>query len=341
MIRARVTTVFIVLFVASCTTIFRHSHNSYHNNAASADSSPSLSHSYPRSRRDLQFTQSSSSWWCPASSSSSSSSFSNVNNVNSTSATATADGEENSDSVDRSETIRTYIIGANTWHMPILDYLQATINGQTAETGTADNAIHTNGTIRFELLPSNNYLNEPSVAESLSYNYDFIIANPYQTSCYQSEVGAVPIVTSANKYDPSDWKGLLEEPNRPFWSVYGAVLYTTKAKAMASESGYSIDEQRPRPIQTVRDVRGRIIGTNKFKNLATHLCYDILLRHGLHHLQDPAQTIFFKSSTDALEAVLDGRADVGCASSQTLESVRLRFVAEPLHLCFLTLSRLL
>lgn len=52
----------------------------------------------------------------------------------------------------------------------------------------------------------------------------------------------------------------------------------------------------------------------------SHLCYDVLLRNGVHNLQDPEQITYFRNSDLALAAVLDGRADVGCASVSTLEN---------------------
>jgi hypothetical protein len=44
-----------------------------------------------------------------------------------------------------------------------------------------------------------------------------------------------------------------------------------------------------------------------------------MFRNGGHHLQDPLQTIFFNTSEDALEALLNGMVDVGCAATATLE----------------------
>jgi hypothetical protein len=45
-----------------------------------------------------------------------------------------------------------------------------------------------------------------------------------------------------------------------------------------------------------------------------------MLRHGVHNLQDPEQTIFFKNSNEALAALLKGQIDVGCAATATLEN---------------------
>ena len=50
-----------------------------------------------------------------------------------------------------------------------------------------------------------------------------------------------------------------------------------------------------------------------------HLCYDVLLRNGVHNLQDPEQIVYFKNSNDALAANVDGSVDVGCAAVGTLE----------------------
>ena len=55
-------------------------------------------------------------------------------------------------------------------------------------------------------------------------------------------------------------------------------------------------------------------------------------RHGIHNLQDPEQTIFFKNSNDALTALLAGQVDVGCAATGTLEKYIHPETGEPLDM---------
>jgi ABC-type phosphate/phosphonate transport system substrate-binding protein len=120
---------------------------------------------------------------------------------------------------------------------------------------------------------------------------DFFWSNPHLTSCVATETGAVTLANEI-RVDLSNITSA------------AAALYTLTNRT---------------DITDVSDVEGKIIGTNKLTNLATHLCYDVLLRNGLHHMNSPKQTVFFEHSNDALAALLDGRVDVACGAIGTLE----------------------
>ena len=179
---------------------------------------------------------------------------------------------------------RAYKVGANTFHIPVLDYLTDLIGADF------------DPPISFTRSSANLYLKSSTVQESVAMEYDFMLANPYAASCYESEGQAVSLATQLV---------LLRDTNNVFnLTRYGAALYTLQNRT---------------DITTVADVKGKKIGSNKITALATHLCYSVLLRNGVHHLQDPEQTIFFRNSSQALQALLRGDIDVGCASTGTLE----------------------
>lgn len=71
---------------------------------------------------------------------------------------------------------REYKVGANTFHIPVLNYLTELL-GQEFDPP-----------ISFSRETANNYMKSSSVEESLAMGYDFMVANPYAASCYESEV---------------------------------------------------------------------------------------------------------------------------------------------------------
>ncbi|CAJ1965347.1 unnamed protein product [Cylindrotheca closterium] len=216
-----------------------------------------------------------------------------------------------SPSLHNETTQREYILGGHSWHLPVIDYLNDVVGQQF------------DPPIRFTWKTHAEWLNAPTVEDALARGYDFINSNAYRSSCYESEGKAIALATE---------RRVLRDPDtRLLYNVtqFGAALYTLSNRT---------------DILTVQDVRGKKIGTNRYSNLATHLCYDVLLRNGVHNLQDPEQIIYFRRSTDALEAVLDGRVDVGCAAANTLEFYkvdddserldlsRIRILGEQLHM---------
>ena len=77
-----------------------------------------------------------------------------------------------------------YIVGANSWHIPVLDYLTNVAIGPTYDPP-----------IRFRRVTANMYLTTSSIQESIEIGYDFMIANPHASSCYESERAAVSLAT--------------------------------------------------------------------------------------------------------------------------------------------------
>ncbi|KAL3911732.1 MAG: hypothetical protein SGILL_007166 [Bacillariaceae sp.] len=176
---------------------------------------------------------------------------------------------------------RQYIVGGNSFHVPILEYLTWRLQDDFSPP------------INFTRMTANVYLKfPPSELDTDRFDYDFVVSNSYIASCFQSEQATHAIATQ-----------LHVSPGYNL-SEYGAVLYTLSNRT---------------DIRSIQDVKGKKIGTNKITGLATHLCYDVLLRNGIHNLQDPLQTIFFKHSRDALKMVLSGDIDVGCAATSILE----------------------
>ena len=190
-------------------------------------------------------------------------------------------------SVSQNDETKEYIVGSNTWHIPILNYLSKYVGEQF------------DPPISFRRVTANGYLKVPK-DESMEWgDYDFMIANPYASSCYQSENQAISLATQIR----INYNAHTQRHHN--LTHYGATLYVLNNRT---------------DIQSLEDIKDKKIGTNKITSLATHLCYDVLLRNGIHHLQDPQQTIFFKNSDDALEAVLNGQVDIGCAATNTLEN---------------------
>lgn len=123
-----------------------------------------------------------------------------------------------------------YKVGANSFHIPIMDYLTDVVGSQFEPP------------ISFKRTTANHYLKEDTVQESLNLGFDFMLANPYASSCYQSEGQAVSLATPLEKGHPTNL------------TQYGAVLYALKERT---------------DIQTLDDIKGKIVGTNKITSLAT------------------------------------------------------------------------
>ena len=137
-----------------------------------------------------------------------------------------------------------YIVGANSWHIPVLDYLTKVI-GPTYDPP-----------IRFRRFTANNYLTSSSIEESMDIGYDFMIANPHASSCYESERSAVSLATQVfiNQNPQKRRLSPEQQPQSYNLTKYGAALYVLKNRT---------------DIRTVQDIKGKKIGTNKITNLAT------------------------------------------------------------------------
>ncbi|KAL3940226.1 MAG: hypothetical protein SGBAC_005186 [Bacillariaceae sp.] len=183
-------------------------------------------------------------------------------------------------------TQRQYLLGGHSWHRPVLEYLNDVVGQQF------------DPPISFTWTTQAGWLNAPTVKDALARGFDFIVTNSYRSSCFEAEGKAITLATERIVSKDPD-TGMLFNITQ-----FGAALYTLSNRT---------------DIQTVTDVIGKKIATNRYSNLATHLCYDVLLRNDVHNLQDPEQIIYFSSSSDALGAVLDGQMDVGCAAASTLE----------------------
>ncbi|CAJ1965359.1 unnamed protein product [Cylindrotheca closterium] len=183
-------------------------------------------------------------------------------------------------------TQREYIFGGHYWHSLVADYLTDVVGQQF------------DPSITFKYNSSKYWLKAATAKDALAEGYDFISSNSYRGSCYESEGHAIALATE-RRVDQDPETGELYNVTQ-----FGAVLYTLSNQT---------------DILTVEDVRGKKLGTNRYSNLATNLCYDVLLRNGVHNLQDPEQIVYFQNSNLALEAVLDGKVDVGCAAVGTLE----------------------
>ena len=136
-------------------------------------------------------------------------------------------------------TTREYVVGCNSWHVPILDYL-TDVMGEEYEPPIA-----------FTRLSSNMYMDADTMEESLRIGYDFMIANPYVSSCYESEGMTTTLATQVSINQDSRVPGQYYNLTQ-----YGATLYTLRNNTA---------------IQTPEDVKGKIIGTNKITNLATYV----------------------------------------------------------------------
>ena len=126
----------------------------------------------------------------------------------------------------------TYIVGSNSWHIPVLNYLTEIIGPEF------------DPPINFERVSANIYMKESTVQESLGLGFDFMVANPHVASCFESEGKAVTLATQ-----------VVPDTNRGFnLTEYGATLYVLANRT---------------DITRVAHVKNKRIGTNKFTNLAT------------------------------------------------------------------------
>lgn len=193
----------------------------------------------------------------------------------------------------------TFNVAANSWMIPVFDYLNEYIQLGGRVT-TPENPLFDPPLtfVRQNHGPYFFYPVEKSQSpEEFEGGYDFFLQNAYRSACVESEHSAVNLATM----------------KRPFFlngektteTKFGAVLYALKER----------DD-----ILTVSDVKDQRVATNRITSLATHLCFDLMIRHGVQFIQDPKQIIFTRNSKEALEAVLDGKVDVGCAATGTLET---------------------
>lgn len=93
-------------------------------------------------------------------------------------------------------------------------------------------------------------MNAPTVIDALERGFDFIISNSYRSSCFESEGKAITLATE---------RIVTKDPDTGvFFNItqFGAALYTLSNRA---------------DIQTVTDVIGKKIGTNRYSNLATYV----------------------------------------------------------------------
>ena len=187
---------------------------------------------------------------------------------------------------------REYKFGCHTRHHKLVEYLTEVV-GQTFDPPIS-------------FYPENAplYFQTSSVEESLALNYDFMVTNAYRGACFETEGNTIPLATEVR----ADVVNITE---------FGAVLYTLKNRT---------------DIRTMEDIKGKKVGSNKIDNLATHLCYDVMLRNGVHNLQDPEQIIYFKNSRGALDALLLGQVDLACAATGTLETHKHPVTGLPLDL---------
>ena len=185
-----------------------------------------------------------------------------------------------------------FLVGANRFHQPLLDYL----------TDVVGNEFDPPLVFKREFV--GNYLTTSSVNESLNMGFDFMLSNPYRTSCFESEGQAVPLASQIMLDRDQSNTITINDHDRHNLTEYGAVLYTLQNRT---------------DITSLQHVKGKRIGTNQLTSLATHLCYHVLLSNGVHHLQDPKQTIFYQHSDAAIQALIQGDIDIGCAATGRLE----------------------
>ena len=137
-----------------------------------------------------------------------------------------------------------YIVGANSWHIPVLDYLTNVAIGPTYDPP-----------IRFKRVTANMYLTTSSIQESIEIGYDFMIANPHASSCYESERSAVSLATQIIiNENPQQQSPVAEQPQSYNLTKYGATLYVLKNRT---------------DIKSIQDIKGKKMGTNKITSLAT------------------------------------------------------------------------
>ena len=135
-----------------------------------------------------------------------------------------------------------YIVGANSWHIPVLDYLTNVAIGPTYDPP-----------IRFRRVTANMYLTTSSIQESIEIGYDFMIANPHASSCYESERAAVSLATQII-INENPQQSPEQQPQSYNLTKYGATLYVLKNRT---------------DIKSIQDIKGKKMGTNKITNLAT------------------------------------------------------------------------
>ena len=150
------------------------------------------------------------------------------------------DGDDGSTTSTLTTTRREYIVGANSWHVPVIEYLTDVIGNDFEPP------------IQFTRITANMYMKGITPTESLSMGYDFMIANPYVSSCFESEGKTITLATQVTISQDS------HNTSGAFYNLtqYGATLYTLKNRT---------------DIQTLQDIKGKIIGTNKITNLATYV----------------------------------------------------------------------
>jgi len=127
-----------------------------------------------------------------------------------------------------------YIVGCNSFHVPILEYLTKLIG------------LEFDPPIYFERFTANNYLKTNSVEDSAAIGYDFMLANPYMASCFETEGQAINLATQIRSL------ASLDPPYN--MTQYGSVLFALENRT---------------DIQGIMDIRGKKVGTNKITSLAT------------------------------------------------------------------------
>lgn len=131
--------------------------------------------------------------------------------------------------------VREYIVGGNTWHIPVLDYLTQ-VMGKDFDPPIA-----------FVRETPNLFLNAASPEVARELPLDFVIANPHRASCFATEVGTIPLATQL--FNQPQLDGIYKN-----FSQYGATLYALKNRT---------------DLRTILDIKDKKIGTNKITNLAT------------------------------------------------------------------------
>ena len=147
--------------------------------------------------------------------------------------------------------------------------------------------------IRFVMKPMNfNSLFD----EIASSQVDFFYVNPSAYSCVESEYGAHSLVSQISKRKVGDTEYDLTE--------FGGVIF---ARADSD-------------IDTIEQIKDRVVAAASISGLGSgQMQFRKLLKHGLHHLNDPSQVVFTSNQEKVVNGVLKGDFDVGFVRTDQIE----------------------
>ncbi|CAB9528643.1 activated protein kinase catalytic subunit alpha-1 [Seminavis robusta] len=151
--------------------------------------------------------------------------------------------------------------------------------------------------VSFEMVPVPFGLEREPVDMFVHGDYDFVYANPSMFSCVDSEVGMNTLVSVVSKRKVNGQVYSLTE--------FGGVIFT-----------WAGNDQ----INNVEDLAQKRVGLVNIAGLGSgQMQFREMIKHGLHHLQDPQQLIFLENQNNVVQAVLNKEIDIGFVRTDQLE----------------------